>query len=88
MGAGYFESTVCLTFTPDAVGEVTLSMLQNGVELPGASVTVYAATADQPITLCLPYIVRNCGCDCSSILSAQISAAGIVNNCICTVNKL
>lgn len=58
--SGYYAVTAVITFTAPAVGDVTLSLQQNGAQVPGATVsdTVTTATTEQN-TMTLIAIVRS-----------------------------
>lgn len=87
-GKGYYLVTASVTASPTAAGNVTVSLLKDGVAVPGATgtATVAAAgTADITITC----IVRNI-CDCGgSLLSLALTdTASVVDNVAVTVEKL
>lgn len=87
-GKGYYLVTASVTASPTAAGDVTVTLLKDGVAVPGATgtATVAAAgTADITITC----IVRNI-CDCgSSLLSLALTGtASVVDNVAVTVEKL
>ena len=88
---GYFDIAASVTLTPAAAGAVTITLLDNGVAVPGASSTITAAAAD-PITLTLIGIVKDrggCGFPVGSNLTLQLTGqAATVSNVAVTVVKL
>lgn len=86
MGAGYYDLESSLTFTPTATGPVTIQFYQDGIALPGATMTV-PGTAAEPIGLYVTSMPRNCGCDCNTMITATISAAGTANNFSTVIRK-
>lgn len=87
-GSGYFDVYVTITATPTAVGPVTIQLYQDGVAVPGALKTVYAATANQPIGLDIHALIRNVGCYANSMLAVGISAEAAIDNFATVVEKL
>lgn len=86
-GSGYFDCDVLLNMTPTATGPVTAQLYQDGVAVPGATVTVQG-TAAAPMVLPVKALVRNCGCDCNSVLTVRVNASGTINNLSAVVEKL
>lgn len=73
---GWYLVSVSATFTAPATGDVTISMLQNGVEVSGATATESITVADtQPRNISFTSVIRvNC---CSpSTLSFEVSGSG------------
>ena len=80
-GSGYYEVNVDVVFVPSAIGPVTIKLLSGDSEVPGAFDTVYAASANNPVSLHISSpVIRLCGCDCARTLGVQISAAGTLTN--------
>lgn len=86
VGAGYYDIDVTMTYAPTAEGDVTLQLLQDGTPIPGASVTV-AASAASNVALPVSTVVRNFGCCNTTVITAQVSAAGTAVNFPCRVRK-
>lgn len=86
IGAGYYDLESSLTFTPTATGPVTIQFYQDGMALPGATMTAQG-TAAEPIGLYVTSMPRNCGCDCNSMITATVSAAGTANNFSTVIRK-
>ena len=87
-GAGYYTITGTFTVAPTAAGNVTVAILENGVQIAGATATVNA-TAGNPVTIPIVTTVRQ-GCCCegaSSISCVLTSGAGNVTNVSLRVEK-
>mgnify|MGYP006988841719 CR=1 FL=1 len=85
--SGYFDADVSVTVTPTAAGVVTAQLYQDGVAIPGAFASTTAAAGGTE-NLSINALVRNCGCNCSSVLTLTINASGVVNNVATVVEKL
>lgn len=86
--SGYFDCEVSMTVAPTAAGPITAQLFQDGVAIPGAFATATAAAAGNPVTLPITALVRNCGCDCNSVLSVRVNASCTVRNLACVAEKL
>ena len=86
-GAGYFDVDQILTVTPTAAGPITARLFQDGQPVRGASITLTGAL-NTPIALPIKALVRNCGCDCDSVLTTTISGSCVVNSFPAVVEKL
>ena len=86
-GAGYFDVDQILTVTPTAAGPITARLFQDGQPVRGASITLTGAL-NTPIALPIKALVRNCGCDCDSVLTTTISGSCVVNSFSAVVEKL
>jgi hypothetical protein len=86
--SGYFDVEASLTVTPTATGTVTAQIFQDGITVPGAFASATVADTDTTITLPIKALVRNCGCNCSSVLTIKINASCVVNNLATVVEKL
>lgn len=81
-GCGYYEADVVATVEPTAVGNVTVALFENNVQIPGAIASGYAGTADVPVTLPIATTIRK-GCNCdgaSQIVLKLIEGPGNVTN--------
>ena len=87
-GAGYYTLNGTFTVTPTAAGDVTVSILENGVQIAGATATVTAAT-DGTVTIPIVTTVRQgCCCEGASALTCVLTAgAGTVTNVSLRVEK-
>ena len=81
-GEGYYTIDVSVTATPTAVGNVTISVLKDGVAIPSASATNSISTVGNSTTLPINTTVRlGCKCDgASSLTIVLLSGAGTVSN--------
>lgn len=86
-GAGYFDVNQTLVVTPVAAGPITAQLYQDGQAIRGAFMTL-TGEADTPIALPIKALVRNCGCDCNSVLTTTISGSCVINNFPAVVEKL
>lgn len=87
-GSGYFDTEISLTVTPTAATAITAQLYQDGVAISGAFATATPADAGSFVTLPITGLVRNCGCDCSSVLTVRVNASCTVNNFATVVEKL
>jgi hypothetical protein len=90
VGEGYYTIDVDVTATPTATGNVTVSVLKNGVVIPGATATNSVSTVGNSTTLPINTTVRlGCKCDgASSITVVLVAGAGVVNNISVRVVKV
>lgn len=85
-GYGFYEVIVFLAITPNA-GEVTIQILNNGVPVPGKTLTFTSAGALNIITL--PCIVREkCGCSQYITVTVTAEAGATVSDATIEVVKL
>lgn len=88
--SGYYRFVMNLTFTGAAAGNVTVSLLQNGVPVPGYTATTTITTAGtQVVTLTIgaPDIRVFCG-SVPSIFTFAVSTTGITfSNFAVSVNQ-
>lgn len=84
VGGGYYKLDASMSLTPTATGPVTLTFYQDGMAL--VSMTAQGTEAE-PVVLSVPFMLRNCGCDCNSTLTYTVSAAGTINSFPVTVEK-
>lgn len=81
-GPGYYEADVIAVVEPTAVGNVTVALFENNVQIPGAIASGYVAEAAAPITLPIVTTIRK-GCNCdgaSQIVLKLIEGPGNVTN--------
>lgn len=92
-GDGYFDVDSSVTFTPAVAGNYTVTLLKDGVAVPGATQTIIAA-AGGPVSVNVPAIVRNLCCGGSSTLTlvitttAALPATVTVNNSAMVVERI
>ena len=89
-GEGYYTIDVAITATPTAVGNVTVSVLKDGVAIPSATATDSVSTVGNSATLPINTTVRlGCKCDGASSLTVVLTeGAGVVNNISMRVIKV
>lgn len=77
-GSNYYLATVSATFNAPVAGDVTLSLLQNGTAVTGATASTTITTADTEVrSLSFSAIVRTfncCGIDSLSIVNTGVGA--------------
>lgn len=81
-GPGYYEADVIATVEPTAVGNVTVALFENNVQIPGATASAYASLAESPVVLPIVTTIRK-GCNCdgaSQIVLKLIEGPGNVTN--------
>ena len=88
-GEGYYEVDAAVTLTPNAVGNVTVAIYVDGVQVPGAVATAGVSTVGNSITLPIITTIRKgCCCDGASMLTCVLVAgASTVNNVSVRVSK-
>ena len=67
---GYYKISEVVTIQPTAIGEVSIKLQHNGVDIPGAIAYGYAAEANQSVTLNVNALIRvvcSNGCPCESV---------------------
>lgn len=87
MGGGYYDFDVSLTLTPAAIGPVKAQLFQDGVAIPGATATGYAAAAGNPLNISFPAVARQCGRCCNTVFTLGINASATVNNFVTKTKK-
>ena len=87
-GGGYFYVSASISVQPTEAGEISAQLYKDGTAVPGAVSTGAADTAGNPVPLSIGCLVRNCGCDCNSVLSIKVSAACTLSNCSAVVEKI
>lgn len=88
-GSGYYDVYVSVTAAPTAAGTVTITLLKDGVAVPGMTASQTVAAAGNPTNLALCGLVREQCCDSSSTLTLQLTgAASTVTNIAAVVEKV
>ena len=86
---GYYDVAVSITAAPTAAGDVTATMLNNGVAVPGVTATTTAAAANDPVNLSLVGIVRvYCNGNIGNLSIVLGGTAASVTNVAVVVTKL
>lgn len=81
-GCGYFEIIGSISVTPTSVGNVTVALYENGVQIPGAIAYGSISTAANPVAMPLVATIRR-GCRCEGadhITAVLVEGDGVVNN--------
>lgn len=86
-GYGYYDCECSLTYTPSAAGTLSVQLYQDGMPIPGATAS-QIATAGGPVNLGISSLIRNCGCNCNSTISAGINLSGNITNLAIVVEKI
>lgn len=88
-GCGYYEVTATVTLIPQATGNVTVALYENGAPIQGATATGAVSTVGNSVTLPLVTTLRQgCCCDTASSLSCVlVSGASTVSNISLRVEK-
>lgn len=73
-GRGYYKGDVSVTLAPVAAGTVSVTLMKDGVAVPGATAS---ATTDAAGVTCLsfPFVIREQCCDSSCLLTLQLGGA-------------
>lgn len=85
---GYYKVNARVTDAPTAAGTVTITLLQDGVPIPGAVASNTAVAASNPTSVTAGAIVRVAGCASSTITAVLTAGAGSVTNVSVDVEKL
>lgn len=88
-GNGYYKVDADVVLTPTAAGTVTVTLLSDGVPVPGATASATVAAAATTVTLPIDTVVRNRCCDDSQTLTLQVTgAASALVNVAVVVEKV
>lgn len=87
-GTGYYTVSGTVTLTPTAAGNITISVYEDGVQIPGALATGSVTTVGNSVTLPLETTIRR-GCCCSDASSITLvaSAPATVDNVSLRIEK-
>lgn len=86
MGQGYYEVDASISYTPTAAGQLTVTLIADGVAVPGATATV-TGTAGSTVNLHIVGMVKRC-CEGAGTLTLLINQAGVLNNAAVAVAKV
>lgn len=87
-GAGYYEINAAFTATGTAAGTITITMLENGVPVQGATASATVAAAGI-VTLPIVALTRISCCDSAKTITFQLTGTGItINNAAVVVTKI
>lgn len=88
-GSGYYGVSVSVTAAPTAAGTVTVTLLKDGVAVPGMTASQTVAAAGNPTSLALCGLIREQCCDSSSTLTLQLTGtASTVSNVAAVIEKV
>lgn len=89
-GEGYYTIDASVTATPTAIGDVTVALYKNGVQVPGAIATATAGAVGDSVALPITTTIRQgCRCDDTDNLTlVLIKCAGAVSNVSMRVEKV
>lgn len=81
-GAGYYTISGTVTLTPSAVGNTSIAVFVNGVQVSGSVVTGGVTTVGNSVTLPIETTIRQgCNCDGASQITLVLTAgASTVNS--------
>lgn len=79
-GAGYYDVDIVANATATAIGNIVATLYQDGVAVPGATVTVTATAIGDEVSLPISALVRVVGCCTNSVLTVVISGQAVGTN--------
>ena len=88
-GQGYYDVNVSVTAALTAAGTASVTLLKDGVAVPGATASATASAAGASVTLAFPTTVRLGCCSVGSVLTLVLTgAAATVSNAAVRVEKI
>lgn len=91
---GYYSVIFNVTVQPTEIGEVSVALQHNGVDIPGVVSYGYATEVGQNVTLTIPTLIRvvcDNGCPCESIpdtiTAVLTSGSGTVTSVVAEVTR-
>ena len=78
-GNGYYDVDASITLTAPEAGTLTVSLRNNGVDVPGATATV-DVTANGTFAIPIVGVIRSCCCETPSLAFVLTGAAATVEN--------
>lgn len=88
-GRGYYDVNVSVSAEATAATDVTVSMLADGIPVPGATATVSATAAGDIVNLAFPGMIRLlCECDSSNLVLLLTDGAATVQNVAVLIEKV
>lgn len=80
-GEGYYEIDGSVSIAPAAEGDVTVALLADGVQIPGAIATASAAAAEDSVALPIVTTIRRTCCNGATTLTCNlVEGPGTVSN--------
>lgn len=88
-GRGYYDVNVSVSAEATAAGDVTVSLLSDGIPVPGATATVSATAAGDIVNLAFPGMIRLlCECDSSNLTLQLTDGAATMQNVAVLIEKV
>lgn len=85
-GTGYYNIDTAFTFTASDAGTAVITLFNDGVAIPGATVS-FTTAANSIYAVSIPAIIRQMCCCNSTITAIVTGVAGTVNNASILVSK-
>lgn len=86
LGKGYYAVDASISYTATEAGDVTVTLLADGVAVPGAIATETAA-ADGTVNLHITGMVKRC-CEGAGTIVLTVNQAGTLDNVALVVSKV
>lgn len=87
--SGYYDISVSVTTEPTAIGNVAITLLNNGVTVPGATASGTVAAANTPVNLSFESVIRVfCGANTGALTLVLSDTASNVTNVAVVVKKV
>ncbi len=78
--SGYYDFAASITVSPTAAGNVTVSLLKDGVAVQGATATATAAAENDFVNLSIDCLIRqNCSC-CEGLSNLTLVLSGTASS--------
>lgn len=87
-GQGYYLINANITFTDTAAGTATITIMADGVAIPGATATITTGTGSANHNMTIPAVVRLTCCKATTITAVLTGSAINVTNAAVVVEKL
>ena len=88
-GRGYYDASVSVSAEATAAGDVTVSLLSDGVPVAGATATASAAAAGDIVNLAFPGMIRLlCDCDSTTLTLQLTDGAATMQNVAVLIEKV
>ena len=88
-GRGYYDVNVSVSAEATAATDVTVSLLADGIPVPGATATVSATAAGDIVNLAFPGMIRLLReCDSSNLVLQMTDGAATMQNVAVLIEKV
>lgn len=84
---GYYKVDVSAVASPTAAGPITLTLLENGVPVPGGIATQTPVASGDPVTLNINTPIIRVFCNGSKTLTLSVSAAATISTLSMSVEE-